>query len=178
MRRRIHWGRGRFCLCFLASVRLVRKVFWEGFDCCKEQKRWKLDGSSGMIEWLGRKITRYRTKHHARYHGRFSSKRARVRDHRFDNFRSILSASSSLTPVREAAKGVTEPTITTQLLSEHPRHRLPSNVSSNTPSQIVLLSIHSTIHCCWYKQQQQAAISSPWWKLLARTRCEKEKRFL
>mgnify|MGYP005972301737 FL=1 len=31
VRRRNHWGRGRFCLIFLARIRLVRKDFCEGY---------------------------------------------------------------------------------------------------------------------------------------------------
>ena len=32
VRRRNHWGRGRFCLIFLARILLVRKDFWEGYS--------------------------------------------------------------------------------------------------------------------------------------------------
>ena len=31
VRRRNHWGMGRFCLIFLARILLVRKDFWEGY---------------------------------------------------------------------------------------------------------------------------------------------------
>ena len=30
VRMRIHWGRGRFCFCFLPSFCLILKVFWDG----------------------------------------------------------------------------------------------------------------------------------------------------
>lgn len=28
--KRHHWGRGRFCFCFLARIFLILKVFWDG----------------------------------------------------------------------------------------------------------------------------------------------------
>jgi hypothetical protein len=41
---RIQWGSGRFCLCALASVRFVRKVFCDGCGgekgSFKKRKRW------------------------------------------------------------------------------------------------------------------------------------------
>ena len=30
VRMRTHWGRGRFCFCFLPSFCLILKVFWDG----------------------------------------------------------------------------------------------------------------------------------------------------
>ena len=31
VRSRIHWGRGQFCLAFLARILLILKVFWDGY---------------------------------------------------------------------------------------------------------------------------------------------------
>ncbi len=46
VRRRTQCGKGRFCLCFLASVRFVRKVFWEGCGCIKRRTNRSLEKAS------------------------------------------------------------------------------------------------------------------------------------
>lgn len=48
VRKRIHWGMGRFCLAFLASLFLMRKVFWDG---CTHTQPTFMSVALGVVQW-------------------------------------------------------------------------------------------------------------------------------
>lgn len=52
VRRRIHWGMGRFCFCFFAKCFLILNVFWEGCPPRKKHKVFKSEKPENLTNWM------------------------------------------------------------------------------------------------------------------------------